>query len=70
MWPQPFLWLTIADQCWPGVIKLYSTEVSWFWGYGRLKFLKNAFFVAICAIESEFLVFSTRFSLYTIYFTK
>jgi hypothetical protein len=28
----------------PGVLKLHSGEVSWFWGCGTLKFLKKLFF--------------------------
>ena len=24
MWPQPFRWRTITDQCWPGVLRLPS----------------------------------------------
>jgi len=35
--PQPFFWDTITRRCWPGVIKLHSIEVSWFWGLGMPK---------------------------------
>ena len=50
MWPRPLLWPTTTVPCWPGVIKLRSSEVSWFWGCGMLKFLKNYFFKETCAI--------------------
>lgn len=30
MWPQPFLWLTTTDQCWPLVLKLHSRDMSGF----------------------------------------
>ena len=29
-WPPLFPWLTITWRCWPGVLKLHSSEVSWF----------------------------------------
>jgi hypothetical protein len=32
MWPQLFLCRTIIERCWPGVLKLHSSEVSWLWG--------------------------------------
>jgi hypothetical protein len=50
MCPPPFLWLTTTDQCWPGVLKLHSSEVSWFWGCGILKLLKKYFFKETFAI--------------------
>jgi len=28
MWPPLFLWRTIIDRCWPGVLKLYQSEFS------------------------------------------
>ncbi len=46
MWPPPFLWHTTTDRCWPGVLKLHSSEVSWFWGVGMLNFLKKLLFQA------------------------
>ena len=44
MWPRLFLYRTIIERCWPGVLKLHSSEVSWFWGCGMLKFLKKLLF--------------------------
>ena len=41
MWPRPFLWLTITDQCWPGVLKVQRIEVSGLSGAGMPKFLQK-----------------------------
>lgn len=32
MWPPLFLWLSITDQCWPGLFKFRISEVSGFLG--------------------------------------
>ena len=34
-----FHWSTTTSQCWSGVLKLRSSEVSWFWGCGMLNLL-------------------------------
>ena len=44
MWPRLFLYRTIIGRCWPGVLRLPSSEVSWFWGCGMRKFLKKLLF--------------------------
>jgi|GEM_PF-6402501 hypothetical protein len=35
---------TIIGRCWVGILKLYSSEVSWCWVCGILKLLKNLLF--------------------------
>ena len=42
MWPPLFLWLIIIEQCWPGVLKLYRSEVPGIRGAGMPTFLKKS----------------------------
>ena len=54
IWPQSFPKRTIAGRCCPGGnLKFHGSEVSWFWGRGMLKFLKNFFFKEACAIMAS-----------------
>jgi hypothetical protein len=53
MSPQPFSWSTIIGRCSVGLLKLYSSKVSWFWGRGMLKFLKIYFFKETFAIMAS-----------------
>jgi hypothetical protein len=32
MYPPLFLYRTIIGRCWVGLLKLYSSKLSWYWG--------------------------------------
>jgi hypothetical protein len=42
--PRLFLYRSIIGRCWSGVIKVHSSEVSWFWGCRRINLLKKLLF--------------------------